>query len=111
MNSLAATKIIILRELLKKKGRISSYSLYRKLKIPVAEFMRIIGDLEKDDFVNFDDDWLTITASGNAFLIQSRPKSDQKRGIPRFFLRDAKLSLNTPYIPSRSRLDVSLLSK
>lgn len=109
MNNSDATKIIILRDLLEKKGRIASYSLYRKLKIPIAEFMKAIADLQKDDFLKFDGDWLIITTAGSEFLMQTRPKSDSKRGIPKGFLRDARLPVDALYIPSRSRLDDSLL--
>lgn len=104
-------KIIILRDLMEKKGRISSYSLYRKLKIPIAEFMKSITDLQKDDFLKFDGDWLIITTAGSDFLMQTRSKSDSKRGIPKDFLRDVRLPVNALYIPSRSRLDNSLLHR
>lgn len=102
-------KIIILRDILEKKGRVASYSLYRKLKIPIAEFMKTIMDLQESNFVIFDGDWLTITASGRDFLMQSRPKADKKRGIPEGFLREARLHPGEPYIPSRSRLHSFLL--
>lgn len=111
MNNSDTTKIIILRDLLEKKGRIASYSLFRKLKIPISEFMKTVMDLQMEGFLDFDGDWLSITESGNKFLMQSRPQTDKKRGIPRSFLREARLLSDAPYIPSMSRLDASLLQK
>ncbi|MBQ5964295.1 hypothetical protein [Massilia sp. ZL223] len=79
----------------------------------MADYMKTIFHLEEEKFLEFDGDWLCITRTGQEFLIQSRPKTerDNKKGIPSGFLRQFRLSPGEPYVPSRSRLDASLLSK
>jgi hypothetical protein len=111
VNNFEAMKIIILRDLLEKKGRIASYSLYRRLKIPISEFMKAVVDLQGEGFVIFDGDWLSITNEGGGFLMQSRPHKENNRGIPKGFLREAPLRRDSLYIPSIARLDISLLKK
>lgn len=113
MNDLNVLKIAILRKIFEKKGRAGSYSLFKMMKIPMADFMKIIFELESSESIVFDGDWLEITKIGKEFLVQSRPKNDREinRGIPSQMLREFRLTPGEPYIPSISRLDSSLRKK
>lgn len=112
MNDFDLIRIAILRNVSNSKGRHGNYSLFKKLKIPMADYMKAIFHLENEKFLEFDGDWLFITRCGQDFLIQSRPTDEdsKKKGIPHGYLRQFKLSPGDPYVPSRSRLDASLLN-
>ena len=106
-------RIAVLRAIYDKKGRFGSYTLFRKLKVPMADFMKAIFELDGEKLLGFDGDWLEITDSGKAFLLESRSSkvNTVANGIPSGILRNMRLMPGEPYIPSISRLDLTLRKK
>lgn len=106
----------ILKIIFDHNGRVSSYAIFKKLKVPIADFMRSIFDAQTSKLLTFHEDWVEITESGRSFLIRPRtegsaPYNSKKNGIPREFLREFQLKPDSPYVPSISRLDLTLRKK
>jgi virulence-associated protein VagC len=108
--------IAILKIIYDHNGRISSYTVFKKLKVPISDFMRTIFEARDKKFLLFNDDWVEITDSGRNFLIRPRKEisashNSPKNRIPQVFLREFQLQRDLPYVPSISRLDLILRNK
>lgn len=108
--------IAILKIIFEHNGRISSYSVFKKLKVPIADFMRTIFAAQDKNFLLFNDDWVQITKAGRSVLIRPRKEfpivdNSLKSGIPQGFVRAFQMQLDLPYVPSISRLDLTLQKK
>lgn len=104
-------QIVALKSIHENKGRVSNYALYKKLKIPMSDFMKLIFELRQENLVMFDGDWLSITSAGVSLLHSFRPTSDKKTKnlLPKNMARPYQLNPNDAYVPSRSKFDQSLL--
>jgi hypothetical protein len=108
--------VAILKILFDHNGRISSYSVFKKLKVPIADFMRKVFEAQDKKFLLFNEDWVEITELGRNIL--TRPRSESyplnksfRSGVPEEFLREFQLQPDSLYVPSISRLDLTLQKK
>jgi hypothetical protein len=107
MKKLTRIEDSILLELYKSSGKIDSFSLFRKVKIPFPEFLSSLKDLENSALIRVQD--LNIELERNAVkrilkagagrMPLPNPLSGKNR-----FQRPAMLP-GQPYIPSIQRLD------
>lgn len=103
---------IILKNIYEKKGKASTYLLYKKVKISLNDFMKTLFSLQKIGYVTTDGDWVSITPIGVRQLLELRAGiAKRENGIPVWMKRSFQISPADPYIPSCSRLDRSLLVK
>jgi len=112
LTQLNKLEIAILKAVMKSKGRVSSYLLFKRMKLTLSDLMSTLFSLQSKAFVTITDDWVEITDEGKKNLITHRfPDSKNLNQIPSSMLRSNKLQIGEPYIPSRRRLDSKLLEK
>nr|WP_041296372.1 hypothetical protein [Janthinobacterium sp. Marseille] len=104
--------ILILKEIYEKKGKASTYLLYKKLKISMGDLLKVIFSLQTDGLLTIDADWLHITPNGIKQLLAVRTHNKvPKNHIPNQMKRPYQILPTDPYIPSCSRLDSKVFAE
>lgn len=97
-----------LMELIKSRGRLDSYRLFRRLKCSFSDFSRMHRELEDKNLIRSDEhDYLHITPEGRTAVMKiADPETNSRpwREIPKEFKR-IHSGLDNLYVPNATKLD------
>ncbi|WP_139791231.1 hypothetical protein [Chromobacterium violaceum] len=110
MSNLSKAQIKILSIVNRKGGKISNFTLFKQVKIPLSDFMFSIFALRDRNFIEIDGEIIKILDDGLFCLYKIRPskKSDPYFLIPDRMRKNNKITIYDFYVPSLKRLDKRL---
>ncbi|WP_034349831.1 hypothetical protein [Herbaspirillum sp. GW103] len=100
----------ILHEIYKAEGQITSYALFRKMKIAISELMKALLDLTSRGYIRQDGEKLILLQEGIRVLFNVR-RTSEGGSIPEKMIRKVSLNRDSFYIPSLSRMDRAVVGR
>ena len=106
MKNLSKTQRKLLTLLCQGGRELDTFTLFRRLKIPLTEFMKIVSSLDELKYIRQEDDRIKLMAEGidNIAFIGSQEAERPWRIVPERFKRTESLKTNM-YVPSIRLLD------
>ncbi|MHC0507251.1 hypothetical protein [Achromobacter aegrifaciens] len=110
MKKLSPLEVVILISLNKNKGIFGIFSLFRKVNVPMADFMKSLVGLQRDGLIRLSDDQAFLLKEGFRRLSFNRDRGEvvSSSVIPDYMARVDSIAVDTFYIPAISRLDGNL---
>lgn len=103
---LAASDFYIVMCLYKNKGEMSSFNMFRRLKISFSDFMSCLRGLEKRKIIKIDEEMIFLEKLGYK-IIYGNQKVSQKKGVERVPVNmraEYVLPIGAPYVPKISAI-------
>lgn len=107
--------LTVLKHLVATNSKQSTYTLFKKIRVPVADFMQTLVELQRAGFIQIESDIVSATTLGFSRLARGlqEPARNEHSGylanVPLLMRSDQRVDIHEPYIPSKSRLHKILL--